>query len=421
MGDFRRATPWLRLLRLAAALSLLLAACGGDDGGGGTPEGGGNGGATGEFDDLKIGLLLTLTGEFGTYGQDAQRAYEIAADELNESGLMPEGSHVELSAVDEGATENCIREATKFIQVDNVDVILGGSSNCIVALEQLASGNEVPIISNGAGTVRLDVIGGEWLYRTYASDSGEGVASARYFLDNGAQTAAIIAQNTESTQGIIDVFAATFEQGGGEVVANVTFESGQPSYQTEINEAISADPDLVFVASGEEAGRTLIREIDQAGYAGLLGVNGDLSSPQFLEDVGADIMEGVCNSQATPDESSENFQRFNEVFVERYGYDAYVTIPNAYDSLIISALAGIQGGSFDGATINANLIDVTNPPGTEVTTFAEGVEAIQAGEEIDYTGPSGVVDFDETGTSKLPFTTLCVQNGEWTPMTEFSP
>jgi branched-chain amino acid transport system substrate-binding protein len=408
----RRSGGGYRLLGLSVVLALVLTAC----------QQGGQQGDDGEegFDDFNVGLLLTLTGEFGTYGKDAQRAYEIAADELNESGLMPDGSEVRLTAVDEGSTENCVREATKFVQVDNVDVILGGSSNCIVALEQLASSNQVSIISNGAGTVRLDVVGGEWLYRTYASDSGEGVASARFFLDKGAQTAAVIAQNTESTQGIANVFTSTLESAGAQIVAEVTFESGQPSYQTEINEAIGGDPDVVFIASGEEAGRTLMREISQAGYEGDIGVNGDLSSPQFLEDVGADIMEGVCNSQATPDETSESFQAFNSVFKERHGYDAYVTIPNAYDSLIVTALAGIQGGSFDGATINENLVDVTNPPGTEVSSFAEGVEAIESGDEIDYQGPSGVVDFDETGTSKLPFTTLCVQDGEWTPMREFS-
>ena len=166
---------------------------------------------------------------------------------------------------------------------------------------------------------------------------------------------------------------------------------------------------------------TIIREIAQLGFQGRLAVNGDLSSPGFLEDVGSENMEGACNGQAVPDADSESFQSFNETWVDLYDFEAYVTLPNAYDTIFLVALAGIQGGAFDGKTIRDNLVDVANPPGTQVSSFEEAVSLVQDGEEIDYQGASGPLDFDGTGSSRIPFSVLCVQNGEWTSVFTVSP
>ena len=58
---------------------------------------------------------------------------------------------------------------------------------------------------------------------------------------------------------------------------------------------------------------------------------------------------------------------------------------------------------------------------SEVTSFEQGAQALQDGEDIDYTGPSGVVDFDESGTSPLPFSIYCVEKGKWGQETTYQP
>ena len=45
------------------------------------------------------------------------------------------------------------------------------------------------------------------------------------------------------------------------------------------------------------------------------------------------------------------------------------------------------------------LVDITAPGGTEYTweQLPEAIEALQNGEDIDYTGASGAIDMDENG------------------------
>ena len=402
----------LRIVGSLTALMLIAAACGGDG------DGGGGGGGGGLDEDLVVGALVTLTGEFGSWGEDHATNFEIAADDINASGVV----NVELVVDDESPTaEGAVRAATKMVEVDGVQAIVGPSSIAMVALEPVATRNEVPIISPAAGTVRLDTVGGEWLFRTYPSDSAEGAAMATYAIDEGFERVSILALNEESPQGIVKVFTERYEAAGGEIAARVDFDSGQPSYQAQVNEALRTDPDMLYLAAGEESGTTIIREIRQAGFEGTMGVNGDLTSPGFLKDVGADLMQGACGGQATPDESTPMFEEYAAKYQEAANEETYVTMPNAYDALVVIALAAVAGDDVSGSTIQENLRDVAGPPGVEVTSFEEGVEALQDGEDIDYTGPSGLIDFDETGTSPLPFSIYCVDQGEWGQVTTYQP
>jgi branched-chain amino acid transport system substrate-binding protein len=60
------------------------------------------------------------------------------------------------------------------------------------------------------------------------------------------------------------------------------------------------------------------------------------------------------------------------------------------------ALAAVQGGAVDGATIRDNLQSVSRD-GTQCFAFQECVDLIAAGEDIDFEGRSGPITFDENG------------------------
>ena len=68
----------------------------------------------------------------------------------------------------------------------------------------------------------------------------------------------------------------------------------------------------------------------------------------------------------------------------------------SYDAVILSALAALQGGDDASATVKDNLQSVSEG-GTKCTTFAECAALIEAGEDIDYDGASGPIEFDENG------------------------
>lgn len=68
----------------------------------------------------------------------------------------------------------------------------------------------------------------------------------------------------------------------------------------------------------------------------------------------------------------------------------------SYDAAILIALAVEQAGT-DGSEHANHIVDVSGPPGTKCTSFAECRDLIAAGEEIDYDGVSGPQDFNGNG------------------------
>jgi len=60
-------------------------------------------------------------------------------------------------------------------------------------------------------------------------------------------------------------------------------------------------------------------------------------------------------------------------------------------------LAAEKGDANTGVAIKNNYRDVANSPGTEVSDPCEAMELVRNGEEINYQGASGDIQFDEFG------------------------
>ena len=70
-----------------------------------------------------------------------------------------------------------------------------------------------------------------------------------------------------------------------------------------------------------------------------------------------------------------------------------------FDDVILCYLAAVAAGSSDGEEMAAAVVDVTGPPGPKYTfeQLPQAIEALEGGEDIDYEGASGPIDWDENG------------------------
>jgi branched-chain amino acid transport system substrate-binding protein len=56
-----------------------------------------------------------------------------------------------------------------------------------------------------------------------------------------------------------------------------------------------------------------------------------------------------------------------------------------------------MAGTTDGPAVGQAILEISRPPGEKVFSFADGVELLRQGTDIDYDGASGPIDFDDTG------------------------
>jgi branched-chain amino acid transport system substrate-binding protein len=363
--------------------------------------------------ELKIGVLVPLTGELGSYGTDWQNGIQLAVDEMSESGALPDGWTVSLVSGDEKANqEEGLRVARKMVDSDKVSVIIGPTSTSVVGMVGLAEQATTPIISASAGTVALDDLAGEWVYRAVPSDGTQGVATIKWLEELGTLDIGMLVQNDEATRSTGEVVKAGLEARGGGVIAEVAFNPGQPSYQAQLQEVLNADPETILVSGGEESGVTILREAFNAGYDGNVIVSSEMLVQNVIEGVGAERMEGAFGTSSQADTETPTYQAFHEAYVSAYDDEPERYTADAYDIAIMSGLAAIEAGSACGGDINTEFRNVSRD-GEAVDNFADAVGLINDGVDVNYEGASGPINFDEKGSVADSFAVFEVQGGEW--------
>ncbi len=87
--------------------------------------------------------------------------------------------------------------------------------------------------------------------------------------------------------------------------------------------------------------------------------------------------------------------------------------PHSYDALAVTCLALARAGEYSGAAIAANIRNVANAPGAEFTfgQLGEAMAAAAAGDDINYTGVSGAVEFNADGDPFGPVGTWTIEGG----------
>ena len=374
-------------------------------------------------EDINLGFLVGFTGDMGPWAQATNNAAMLAVDEINASGGIL-GRTVKLIPEDNNSTvAGAVRGAQKLVNVDKVAAIIGPESDPIVALMQFAKDQQIPIISTGAGTEVLDTTGGKgrYIYRTNASDSFLGVAHAKILIEEmGRKEIPIVVENLEGTMSGAKTFIKNFEKFGGKITKQIVLSPGQNSYLNEIRELADLDPDLVFLALSQSTGATFVKQAYQRGYDWKWWVTTDLQSQDFVNSAGADVVKGAMSPVSSQFEDAKSWVTFSDAYEKRFGEKPASGFYQAetYDAVMATALAIEAAGEATGKGIDDKLTDVAGPGGVKVYSFAEGVKEIKAGNDIDYEGASGSINFNEFGNVAVPAIRLLEvdESGNWVPV-----
>ena len=364
-------------------------------------------------EEVTVGVLVPLTGELGEFGKIVAGGVELGANEINAADGTSCGN-IRLVVADTGGNpEVGIREASKMIESENAVAVLGPTSGVMVALVDLAKRTETVIMSPYAGTITLNELGGDFVYRTVSSDLGDGAASGLWLKDRGYKSVAFLVQNEESTISPAQVARTTLEEAGIELTDFIVYNPGQPSYQAELISVLANEPDAIYLAGGQESGVTVIKEATSGGFEGEWLFTADLAVPEIFDAAGADLLNGRAYVEfADADNSLPEYQAFEALHQEKAGGDPGPFAANSFDMINLVALSLEASGVCSGAGINSVIRDVADG-GESVSSFAEGKAVLADGKDINYEGASGPLIFDPSGTVAGAYTIQKAEGGEW--------
>ena len=248
--------------------------------------------------EVKFGFMLGFTGDYAAWSPPLEDTTKLVVKEINDNGGILGHTLVVIKEDNESKVGPGVRAAQKLINIDKVPVIIGPESDIIVALQDMALNNQVPVITSSAGTEAINDNGGtgRYIWRTNASDSFLGIGAAKVMRDTlGYETVVLIVENLEGTQSAANSFAKAFERFGGTVVKKVVLTPGQATYLSELKDAASVEADVVFLAAAQVTGINAVKQIYQRGYDFNMWVAQELLTEDFIAGVGAEAADGITS------------------------------------------------------------------------------------------------------------------------------
>ncbi|MEM7320697.1 MAG: ABC transporter substrate-binding protein, partial [Pseudomonadota bacterium] len=247
---------------------------------------------------------------------------------------------------------------------------------------------------------------GLW-FRTFATTGVQSAVGAKVAADKGYKTVAVMYKNDDWGQDMARLIAADFAAVGVEVTSSVAVNDGQPNYRAEVTEALSGQPEALYLALYPAEGTAAVREwISLGGTQNMIMAN-SLKSDEFRDNVGMQYLGSALGTD-TASPRSESADAFRAAYVERFESEPNGPgLANSYDAAMIALLAmEAAGKDASGPDIAAAVAKVTDPNGTPVSADTAGFKAakdvLAGGGTVMFQGATGNVRFDGNGDVSAP-------------------
>jgi branched-chain amino acid transport system substrate-binding protein len=366
-------------------------------------------------DTYRIGALCPVTGSGSPFGSGMQKMVISAAEAVNAAGGAA-GRKIEVVSEDtQTSPQAAVLAAKKLIDVNKVQAVLGTwSSGVSLAVVPLTNGANI-ILMNTSGAPALSVppANAKGLsYRFQATNDRFGRAFAEICEKEGFKRPATMAFNNASGIGNTEGFRKAWEAKGHKVVESVVYEPNQPTYRSELQKILAANPDVIVTGSYLADTTIIMREWYQSGQPVKWVMPGWAASPDLVKAVGPDVVEGVISVDSISNENAPSYKAYDEAYRKAMGQPGQSNVYAAmtWDMVHVLALAIEAANSTDTAAVNAKIREVSNPPGQQVHTYAEAKEALKKG-KINFEGASSVLDFDQYGDVTPDFGVFFIEGG----------
>ena len=352
-----------------------------------------------------VGMVVSLTGAAGRYGQAASKSVELAFNDLNKAAGAAGIAGCKLGfevrdAQSQGSV--AVDQARQLVDLKKTPAIIGGiissvSIPMVTSVTAPAGVVQISPASSSPTLTKLAVEGktGGWFFRTITSDALQGTAAAKYALDQGMKSLTVIHVNNDFGVNMLAEFRRAYEALGGKIVDVTPYNPEQSSYNAEVTKALKTDPAALYFIGYPGDGTTIIRTWVQQGGPQKFLFNDGMNSADFIKGVGAQYLTNAfgTSSGTTKTDSTAYFSKAYPAMSGGFDAEAPAAV-QGFDAAAILGLAIAQAGKFEAAAIRDAIRRVTTPGGEVVTAgpegFARAMELIKQKKPIRYVGMWGI-------------------------------
>lgn len=345
---------------------------------------------------LKIGMVLESTGEQKFLNEAQRAAVKLAVQDINDAGGF-EGRDVQLLPAQAG--EAAAIAAQDFIN-GGADVVIGptDSSSAPEAIDLLSEASVAIISPANSAAALTNYPSNGYYFRSFPSTVLEGQALAEQVQQASAHQVSILHGDSAYASTVTGVLQDRLAS-QGITSKRIPVADGPPSAVQE-TKAIAADAVVVVARDQVRTVLTRLEEADTAPSTIFLGSGATAAYGDAFATGALDGMHGLL-AGSLPDNQFQH--RLLELAPE---LEHLTFAAEAYDAVILAALAAADASDDAGSSIAGHLLEVSgnHQHGTgsgaepqECAAYAACVDLLREGKAIDYRGQSGPVTFNDDG------------------------
>lgn len=356
--------------------------------------------------DVKIGVLMPLSGKGASYGQHQDVAMKMALEALEKTGIK--GEKVQTIVYDtRGENAEAINLTRKLIHNDKVLAIIGPffSAECEVAFPIAVQG-KTPIVTASSAKPGIATKNRPWAFRNALSSDQMNGHLLDVWLKRNPVKSVVVLTDVKDAFTKIDgtvVFPKELKEKGVTVLDNISFQTGDIDYSAQVTKAKGLNPDGIVVAGLYNEGGNVVREIRKQGMKQpIIGALG-MSEPRFLEISGKAGDGTMVVNPFWPDDPDPKVHAWATEYKNRTKVAAGNTAALMYDSIMLMKTCIEKSG-------------VTNKPddlAADRTRIKDCLSSVK-----NEPGIAGPVTFNENGDAQLLPTVLVANDGKWKAIKE---
>ena len=295
---------------------------------------------------LRVGLMLPYTGTFAQLGVAIENGFRLAIDE---QGGKLGGREIEYFKVDdESEPSKGIENATKLVQRDKVDVLVGTvHSGVQMGIHKVARDSGVLSLIPNAG-VHVATRGqcAPNVFRTSFSNSQPTRALGQAMIAKGHKKAVWITWKYAAGDEAFEGFKESYTAAGGTIIKELGLPFPNVEFQALLTEIAALKPDAVacFFAGGGAA--KFIRDYAAAGLKGKIPLYGSGFLTEGVLDAAGPAADGVITTLHYGDgiETARN-KAFRLAYAKSYKLQPDVYAVQGYDTglLLVHGANAVKG------------------------------------------------------------------------------
>ncbi len=371
----------------------------------------GTGGGT-----VSIGVFQSFTGPDAAYGPEAAAGCIPAVDLINANGGILGHQASCPTFDDKGDPADAVPIAERMLSATSNLIGVLGVGVTAGAVLPITEPAHMPVFTSD-GEKRYDNQTNAYFWRMLPADDVLGAAMTIAAQRAGYTRAAAVFTNDISSQGALPGLVSGFPKIGGKLVDTELLPADQPSYRSDVERLIAANPQVIITELDPQTAATFLSEYFQLTSHVLPIISDTVAlEPQWIQAVSGAIGKSRLQSSTTLVASyapltTPAYETFTKALLAAHGvpnpsqWNTDLFTASSYDGANIFALAAIEANSLNPQVINSYIPKIAGgePGAVTVGTFAAGVAALRAGKHVYYVGACGATVFDQFHNSTGEF------------------